>query len=256
MTIILAALAFILGTCIGSFLGAINYRLKSKKKGFIMGRSICPNCKKKLSWYHLFPIFSYLALGGKCAKCKKPISAYYPLIELTTGLTYLTLLLIYTITAWPFLLFYGLLFTFLIGIFFYDLRYQEIPDSYSIPAIIISIIGNYTLGIVSLQSMLFGAAAIGGFFALQFILSRGRWIGGGDIRLGLLLGTTLGLTHGGVALFIAYVLGSIVGLSLMAFKKANGKTLLPFGPFLIIGLTIALTYSEKLISWYQSLFLI
>ncbi len=256
MNTIFATLAFIFGTCIGSFLGAINYRLHSKKKGFIMGRSICPNCKKKLNWYHLVPIFSYLFLNGKCAKCKKSISTYYPLIELTTGLSYLIIMLNFGITKIPFLAFYGLLFTLLIGIFFYDLRYKEIPDSYSLPAIFLTLLGNWALKIVEPKSMLIGAFIIGGFFALQFILSRGRWIGGGDIRLGLLLGTTLGLTNGGIALFLAYVLGSIVGISLMAFKKATGKTLLPFGPFLIIGLTISLAYSEKLINWYQSLFLL
>lgn len=256
MTIIISFLAFILGTCIGSFLSAINHRLKNKSKGFIMGRSVCPSCKKKLSWYHLFPIFSFLFLKGKCAKCNKKISPYYPLLELSTGLTYLALTLNYGITNWPFLIFYGVIFTLFLAIFFYDLRYQEIPDSFSLPAIVIAFAGNFFFKLVDPASMAIGALVIGGFFALQFFLSKGKWIGGGDIRLGILIGAFLGLEQGAMALFIAYILGSFISIFLLISKKANRKTLIPFGPFLIIGLIVSLFYGKELVSIYQSLFLI
>jgi len=103
--------------------------------------------------------------------------------------------------------------------------------------------------------MLFGALVIGGFFFLQFYLSNGKWIGGGDIRMGVLMGLMLGLRNGLVALFLAYVIGAAIGLVMLATKKADMKTRVPFGTFLVLGTLLVLMVGERLIGWYLGLFL-
>ena len=102
--------------------------------------------------------------------------------------------------------------------------------------------------------MLLGAAALGGFFLLQFAVSKGKWIGGGDIRMGMLMGFMLGLVHGLAALFVAYVLGAIVGAYLLLTKKATRKTQLPFGTFLALGTVIILLFGRPLVGWYIGFF--
>ncbi|MBD3360759.1 hypothetical protein GF366_03080, partial [Candidatus Peregrinibacteria bacterium] len=235
MTTFFAVLSFILGAFIGSFLSVIIYRVHEKKKGILLSRSICPECGKKLKFRHLIPIFSWIFLQGKCAYCGKKISSHYLMLELITGLLFLASFL-----TWNFLeavpsivdptvihysvnwkifeifIFYLIELTLLIGIFFYDLLYREIPDRLSIPAIAVAIAGGLIFGIVSPLNMLIGGGGIFLFFLLQFLLSGGKWIGGGDLRLGALTGILLGWKLGLIALIIAYVLGAIISLILLA----------------------------------------
>lgn len=249
---------FVLGATIGSFISVIIDRTKTKKTGIFFGRSQCPNCKKTLKAQNLIPIISWIIQKGKCAKCKKKISSHYPLLELLTGLTLVTTFLTYNFYTTPsqllnFIL-YTILFTILITIFFYDLLYKEIPDRFSIPAIIIAIIGGLLLNTIHPISMLYGTLAIGGFFLIQFLISNGRWVGGGDIRLGALMGAILGLRLGFLALVLSYVIGGLFATYLLISKKATRKTQLPFGPFLISGLFLALFFSEEILKTYQSFF--
>ncbi|MFH1218606.1 MAG: prepilin peptidase [Candidatus Peregrinibacteria bacterium] len=269
MTLLVAILTFILGTTIGSFLSVVIYRIHSKTKGIFLSRSICPNCKKTLKWTHLFPIFSWLFLRGKCAFCGKKISPHYLLIELITGLlflgTFLHLNFLVTIPStinpdflnhqidwfiFEKFLFYIIEFALLIGIFFYDLFYKEIPDSLSLPAVAIAIAGGIAFQITSPLNMLIGGAAIFTFFLLQIIISKGKWIGGGDLRLGALMGVLLGWQLGLLGLIIAYILGSIVSIVLLISKKATRKTKIPFGPFLVTGTIATVFFGPKILSWY------
>lgn len=269
MELLTSLIVFILGSAIGSFLSVIIYRVHTKEKGIVSGRSKCPNCKKKIKWRNLIPIFSWLALRGRCGECGKKISSHYLVMELATGLLFLL-----AIGKWHFiqaipstvnpefstystdwqllsnLVFYLIQFTFLAAIFFYDLMYKEIPDRFSIPAIAIAFTGGLILNIQSWQSMLIGAAVAGGFFFLQFILSRGKWIGGGDIRLGILIGVLLGWKMGIVAMIVAYFIGAAFSIYLLLNKKVERKTEIAFGPFLIAGLLIALFHGEAILNWY------
>ena len=269
MNLLIALLIAILGLTIGSFLSVVIYRLKSKTKGILLGKSICPHCKKELKWRHLVPVFSWLFLRGRCAYCQKPISAHYLATELLTAITFLAIFLNWNFLetvpsivdpnflnygiSWPIFeifIFYLIEASFLIVIFFYDLLHKEIPDILSLPAIVLAIAGGLFLNLVQPLAMLIGGLSIGLFFALQFILSRGAWIGGGDIRLGILMGILLGWEKGVLALIIAYVVGAIFSLILIAQKKATRKTVIPFGPFLIAGTFIALFFGEKILAWY------
>ena len=140
---------------------------------------------------------------------------------------------------------------FLIVIFVYDLKYYLILDKVIIPAIIFSFIVNLFLG-QNIWQMLLAAVVGGGFFLAQFVLSKGRWIGGGDIRLGALMGILLGWKLGLIALIAAYLFGSIVSIILLLKKKATRKSAIPFGPFLVIGTIIAIFYGNQILEWYLS----
>lgn len=251
-------ITFVFGTLIGSFISVLIHRIKYKKKGILLGRSMCPNCKKPLKWFNLIPIFSWIFQQGKCSKCKNKISIHYPLLEIITGLVFVTTLLTWDFTSQkellPHFIFYLAEFIFLIAIFFFDLLYKEIPDSFSLPAIAIAIVGGLLLKTVEPVSMLLGVLVVGGFFLIQFVLSKGMWVGGGDIRLGALMGTLLGLKMGAVALVISYVVGGFFAAYLMIAKKVNRKTQIPFGPFLITGLLTTLFYGKQILSIYQSFF--
>jgi leader peptidase (prepilin peptidase)/N-methyltransferase len=275
MTLLTATLMFILGTTIGSFLSVVIYRLYKKKKGILLSRSICPECKKQLKWRHLIPILSWLFLRGKCAYCGKKISSHYLVLELLTGLLFLAAFL-----QWNFieevpssvnpeilnyminwdtleiLIFYLIEFTFLIAIFFYDLMHKEIPDRLSFPAIVIAITGGLIFGEPSPLNMVIGGGGIFLFFALQLILSKGKWIGGGDLRLGALMGILLGWEKGLIALVLAYLIGAVVSIILLIQKKVTQKSTIPFGPFLITGIIIALFYGTEIINWYLNLLIL
>jgi prepilin signal peptidase PulO-like enzyme (type II secretory pathway) len=105
----------------------------------------------------------------------------------------------------------------------------------------------------SISSLLLAAAIGGGFFLLQFLISNGRWIGGGDVRMGVMMGAWLGYPNIFVALFVAYILGALVGIILLLFKKASIKTEIPFGTFLALGTFFTIYYGDNLLNWYLTL---
>lgn len=240
------ALFFIIGVAIGSFLNVVIVRLH-QRKGFTVGRSHCPKCRAIIAWYDNVPLLSYVLLAGKCRNCRKPISLQYPLVELATAL----------LAAWSYVQFglsmqllVNLVFIFVLEVIFvYDLRHQLIPDSLTIPAMIFAFIANILLG-VSLWSLVMGAVIGGGFFALQYVVSKGKWIGDGDIRLGVVMGCMLGWQHVLVALFLAYLVGAVIGVTLIISRKAKMDQAVPFGPFLAGATIVALLYGRDLVNWY------
>jgi prepilin signal peptidase PulO-like enzyme (type II secretory pathway) len=244
---------FLFGLAIGSFLNCIIYRLE-KKQSFLKGRSYCPHCKHILSWQDLIPVFSFLILRGKCRYCGKRISFQYPLVELATALLFMAVLNYESgIMNYEFL-FLILNSSFLILIFVYDLKHYIIPDRIIYPAIIIAFLYNLILNsqfIIHNSISAFGAA---GFFLFIVLVSRGKWMGVGDIKLAFLIGLLLGWPDILLVLFLAFLIGAIIGLGLIILKKKTIKSELPFGPFLITGIYLALFFGEKIISWYFGLF--
>jgi len=255
-------LILIFGLVVGSFLNCVICRLE-KKQSFLKGRSYCPHCKHILSWQDLIPVFSFLILRGKCRYCRKKISLQYPLVELFTGLLFVFLLNYelgirnYEIFNFNFIfnfLFLILNSLFLILIFVYDLKHYIIPDKVIYPAIAIALIYNLILNsqfIIHNSISAFGAAA---FFLAIVLISRGKWMGVGDIKLAFLIGLLLGYPKALLALFLAFLIGAIIGLGLIILKKKTIKSELPFGPFLILGIYLALFFGEKIINWYFGLF--
>jgi leader peptidase (prepilin peptidase) / N-methyltransferase len=252
---------FLFGICIGSFLNCVIYRLEQKKS--LKGRSFCPHCKHKLSWQDLFPVFSFLFLKGKCRYCHKKISIQYPLVELATGLLFLLIYnLQFTIfNEFSIFQFFTLAYLFyissvLIIIFIYDLKHYIIPDKVLFPAIAIALIYNL-IPPYNWQHLFYIFLAIviaSGFFLFIFLISKGKWMGFGDVKLAVLMGLLLGFPNVLAALFLAFFFGAIIGIILMVFNKKSLKSEIPFGPFLITGTFISVLWGSQIIQWYLNFF--
>ena len=262
MSCFIIFIIFILGLSIGSFINCLIWRLHKKKT--ILGRSICPKCKNKIFWYDNIPLFSFLFLRGKCRKCRKKISWQYPLVELITGILFVMAALInyqllglenlVTFNFFLLILKSWFLIAIMIIIFIYDLKYYLILDIIALPACIIIFILNLFLGF-SLWNLLISGIIGGSFFLLQFLVSKGKWIGGGDIRLGLLMGLSLSWPMSIFAIFLAYIIGSIVVLPLLILKKKKLKSEIPLGVFLSTATIITLFWGEQILNWYLNLFI-
>jgi prepilin signal peptidase PulO-like enzyme (type II secretory pathway) len=251
----MSVLVFIIGLAIGSFINAAVYRLYEDLP-LGKGRSMCVHCKHTLGFFDLFPLFSFIFLNGKCRYCSKPISWQYPLVELATA--FLFTWFWNTRFIWEFWgepLFWGIIvyewaiLGVLMFLFVFDYKYYLLPDLVTLPSIVIFLIWGVLLGHTP-QALLFGGLVGGGFFALQFLASKGRWIGGGDIRMGALMGVILGWQNLVVALFIAYISGALWGVALIAMGKKELGGKLPFGTFLAVGTVASMLYGSSLLNWY------
>jgi len=249
---------FIFGLIIGSFLNCLVWRLRTGES--LLGRSYCLKCKKQIAWYDNLPVLSFVLLKGKCRQCGGKISWQYPIVELTTGVLFvLAYYLNYELRITNYELIIQLLRDwFLISammvIFIYDLRWYLILDIVTLPAGLVVLILNLALGF-SLWNLLVSGIIGSGFFLLQFLISGGKWIGGGDIRLGLLMGLALGWPGVIAAIIISYFLGSLVGLGLIAAGKKRWGSEVPLGVFLAAGTIIDLFWQERILDWYWNLFL-
>lgn len=244
----------LLGLSVGSFLNVVTTRLPAGKS--LVGRSRCPKCKAVIRWYDNVPIVSFVVLSGRCRQCHKPIHWQYPVLEALTGGLYLLI-------SWRWLndgitaADIGYLVrdlaacAVLVAVFVIDLRHYLIFDVITLPAAGLALMGNVLLG-ESWSSLVAGGILGAGFFYLQYAVSRGQWIGGGDIRLGLLMGFLLGLPRLLVALFLAYAVGAIVGLGLIISQRKSPGSQVPFGTFLSLATLIALLVGDRLIAWYAN----
>lgn len=251
---------FIFGLIIGSFLNAIIYRLE-KSESALKGRSYCPHCKHILSWQDLIPILSFTLLKGKCRYCKKKISVQYPLVEVGTAVLFLLIFNLQFSSLNEFSIFQFSKFlqllvvsSLLVILFVYDLRKYILPDVILLPAIAVvgiwKLIEHWSLKIENLEPLLnplFAAILAGAFFFALFWFSRGRAMGFGDVKLAVFMGLFLGWPNVLFALFVAFVVGAIIGVGLIAFEKKGLKSEIPFGPFLIAGTFVALFLNSSIV---------
>jgi leader peptidase (prepilin peptidase)/N-methyltransferase len=249
----------IVGVCIGSFLNVVIFRLplmicvdvdsndsvtdkhnepqSSNGLNLAFPRSFCPNCLGTLSWRENIPILSYLSLKGRCQKCSVPISLRYPAIELITGV--LTLLLGFYFGC-TLKFFYSCFFIYaLIALCFIDLNTFLLPDAITLPLIWSGMFVNSFGVFASLQESFYGA--VFGYLILWLIfwifkiLTGKNGFGYGDFKLLAALGAWLGWEYLPFIVFISSLTGSVVGLSLLALKRIDKNTPIPFGPYLILG---------------------
>lgn len=254
MNIFLYTLTFVIGLCFGSFLNAWVCRTRSGES-ISKGRSKCPHCQHILLAKDIIPLVSFLFLRGTCRYCQKKIHTQYFLIELGTGILFLlTALVVFhcgdfvTDTGSLDGLFQKLsILFFLEFIFIYDFLYQEIPWKVTFaPGIlfgILSLIFQWS----SFSNLFLGIVVGTGFFLVQYIISKGAWIGQGDIGMGFLMGAVLGFPHILIALFLAYVGGTLFVLPFLFLKKMNRKTAIPFGTFLSLATFFVMMWGEKIL---------
>ena len=248
-------LLFIIGTIFGSFLSVVIYRIHTQKKGIFFGRSQCTHCNTKLCFGDLVPLFSYIFSLGKCRHCKKKIGIWYFMLELTSGLLLAGLYLKFPI----FNLDSGLIFTYyavvslaLIGIFFYDLKFMEIAELFTLPIIVLILAVSFFIKEPGILNAAIGGAAAGIFFGFQVWISKEKWMGAGDTQVGILLGLLFGWQYLIICLLIAYVLGSFVSMLLIIGGKVSGKTKIPFAPFLVFAAFTTLFFGDWIFSIYVS----
>ncbi len=252
MELLIYTFVFIFGLIIGSFLNVVIYRYNTGRG--IGGRSFCMSCNSTLLWYELIPFFSFIIQKGKCNNCSCRISYQYIAVEFLTAV-------VFVLTLWTLLPLQLLLGTFLSMIYLavvmsilivitvYDLKHKIIPDALVYTFSILAFIGIFgiwdlTFSLPSIEYLLAGPLLALPFAVLWFI-SRGAWIGLGDAKLVLGLGWFLGLSGGGAAIILAFWIGAVVGLSLIALgyitklflfsKTLTIKSEIPFGPFLVLG---------------------
>lgn len=250
---ILTVLMFLLGASIGSFLNVVIYRLP-RGESIITPPSHCPKCNHRLVLWDLIPVFSYIFLRGRCRYCGERISIRYLLVEGFLGLCFSILFLNFDFTFFTLksLIFISLL----LPIFFIDLEHMIIPDILSIPSAISGIVLSLFEG--RLIESLKGGIVIGIILLLIYFLAlifyKQEGMGQGDIKLGLLLGSFLGLKLGMLSLVLGFILGGLVSIVLIILKTKRLKEYIPFGPFLIISGIFSYFWGEKLINFYLSLF--
>lgn len=275
---------FLLGLVLGSFCLALADRSLTNKS--FWGRSYCPHCKKTLRWYDLFPILSFLILQGRCRYCREKISIEYLVVEVILGV------IIGYLFFQTFFVFELILKTFFIVVlavlFITDLRKMFIPDRIIKPALLIGLIFQlltaaakigllyYSLSQTTLGRLLlpphsdyfqrhaliigqaFGvsllmAILIGSFFMALIIITRGKGMGGGDVKLGAFIGLMLGFPQSILAIILSFLIGAVFSIFLIITGKKHFGQSIPFGPFLVLGSLITLFWGSQIIDWYLHL---
>lgn len=265
--------AFILGTCVGSFLNVCIWRLP-RNKSIVTPRSFCPHCQTPIKGYDNIPLASYLFLKGRCRDCGKRISPRYFIVELLTGAIFALFYFNYYSHLGK-LSIYLLLASALIAITFIDFEHKLIPDRITYPGIVVGLLASLIVKhqappilshipwFASLIDSSLGVLAGGGILWAIAILSKGG-MGGGDIKLGAMIGAFLGWQDTLLTLLLAFFVGAVVGIILMLLKLITSKSLkaawrkrkefIPFGPYLALATLVTILKGQAIIGWYFTIF--
>lgn len=286
MQILITSFLFVLGSAVGSFLNVLAER--GVRDESIRGRSYCENCQTTLAPRNLIPIISYLLQRGKCNYCQAKLSPQYLAVELVTGISFaLTYWLVpQNTTPFPFFIvvaYYLIILSALIALFITDFKYGILLDRITIPTIIFVVsyqlvgvgiqlwqfytqlsndqFGQYLLqtnffenragiALMPLLYTLAGSLGIALFFLMLIIITKGRGMGGGDVKLGLLIGLIAGWPGMLAAIMIGFLTGSLASLILISIRRKRVGQTIPFGPFLIIGCIAVIFFGDAIINWY------
>lgn len=247
-TILFASIIFLYGIIIGSFLNVCIYRIP-KKENIVTIRSHCMSCGYQLKWYDLIPLFSWAALRGKCRMCKAEIAVQYPVVEAVNGVLYVIAFLCCGVSVETVL--YCLLASALLALSVIDFRTFEIPVGFNVFIAV--------LGLVRVLTDLSGWKGYAiGFFVVSvplyiiYIVTKGRGIGGGDIKLMAASGLVLGWQCNILAFLLGCMIGSVIHVLRMRLTKA--EHVLAMGPYLSIGIYVCALWGRQMISWYMTLY--
>ncbi len=267
----------VLGLCLGSLVNAVVWRLheqvnsksKSKKEkdklSILKGRSMCIECCHELSAMDLIPVISWVSLNGKCRYCQKKISWQYPLVEIVTSI-----LFVFSYIFWSFnedfsglinfLIYSVFLFAITLGMILavYDFKWKILPNKLvlylGLSAVIFAVLSLFQIDELSrvMINIIASLAVSGGIFGILFQISNGKWIGGGDVKLGFALGFfVLSPQLAFMMLFLASILGSLYSLILVLIGKYKKHMHIPFGPFLLLATYFVVIYGQKIIEIYK-----
>ncbi|MEK9180556.1 MAG: prepilin peptidase [Patescibacteria group bacterium] len=274
---------FILGSAVGSFLNVVALRYKPDKFLFgrqILGRSHCPHCRHKLSWFELVPLLSFAFQLGRCRNCQKNISWRYPIVEIISGLIFvfipLALFSAYLLPTTYYLLSFLWVFIFsvLLLVALIDLRLSIIPDEVHTLLLVAGAgltylerdLALFERSFLGSYSLIFGfgeniwtnhiiAAIVGGLiFGFVIFVTRGRGMGMGDLKLAIPLGFIFGWPDIFVLIGLSFVVGALVGVYVILFRHLHFKSAIPFGPFLVAGSALVFFFGKELADFYFGLF--
>lgn len=236
---------FVYGLVVGSFLNVLVDRLSQEES--ITGRSHCDHCKKTLAPADLIPVFSYVFLGGRCRYCKTKLSIQYPLVELLTGVVFVLSWHFAPFMAVPLKLLTVALSCVLLVILVADFKYQIIPDEMQVALVVIGL-GMLLLTGAAPSAILWriaeGALIMAPILFL-YLITRGRGMGFGDVKLAFGIGVLLGAINGALALYIAFITGAAVGVVLLLLSKFKMKSKIAFGPFLVAGIVVMFFFEKQ-----------
>ena len=242
------------GLCIGSFLNVCIHRLPLKQS-VVTPRSRCPHCGYMLTWKDNLPLVSYALLGGRCRSCRAPISLRYPFVEAITASIFLWHLPVFGVT-W--LLLVRLAFACaLIVLFAIDLEHQILPDRITLPGIVVGFACSLLLPpgpLLSIEGILAGGGILWAIAEGWYRLRKVDAMGFGDVKMLAMVGAFLGLPLVLFTFVVATMIGGIVGVILIATRRANMATAVPFGTMLAVAALIASLYGDSVLAWYLSRF--
>lgn len=238
---------FIFGITIGSFLNVCIYRIPLGES-IVAAPSHCMTCGRKLKWYDMVPVFSWLVLGGKCRNCKSKISVQYPIIEGVNGILYVMICAVNGL-EWSSVI-YCFMASALLVLSIIDWRTYEIPFGINVFLFILGV-AMTILDRGNLAEHLIGMICVSGLLGILYLLTGGRAIGGGDIKLMFACGLILGWKLILLAFFLGCIIGSVVHIIRMSVKKAG--RMLAMGPYLSVGILLAVLWGNAWINWYLSL---
>ena len=246
--IIILPLVFLYGILVGSFLNVCIYRIP-RHESIVTTPSHCMSCGYGLRWYDLIPVFSWLGLRGKCRKCKAPISVQYPIVEAANGVLWVLVITVCGLTIEGIL--YCLFTSALLVLSVIDFRTYEIPFGINL---FIAVLGGIRLAtdLSGWLSYVLGSVLVSGIFYLAFLITKGRGMGGGDVKLM----AAAGLLLGAAKVFLAMLLGCALAVVIHSLRmKLSGEDhKLAFGPYLAAGLFLSAVAGEPVITWYLSMF--
>ncbi len=279
----------LLGLVFGSFVNALVYRVHEQSKqrkgrgakaasgkkqvnlSVIKGRSVCVHCRHELAWYDLIPVLSWLTLRGRCRYCHKSISWQYPAVEVLTAV-----LFVLSYVFWPemdaaaldarIVVNFAVWLVMLVGfvaLIVYDLRWMLLPNRIMYPLIVLAgLLALYNIAaaldsLVALRDTGLAVLVAGGLFWAVFTVSQGKWIGGGDVKLGLLAGLLLADPFKAfLMLLLASLGGTLVILPGLLLGRLSRSSRIPFGPFLIMAIIVAMLFGSRIIDWYKDLLVV
>ena len=277
------------GLLFGSFAGATVWRLRARQlaedkaqgehveeKEFLQlkplnegtytskDRSRCLHCGHQLAWYDLLPLVSWVSLRGKCRYCRKSIGWFEPLMEVAMASFFVVSYLVWpeALQGWEVLRFalWLLIGVGLLILFAYDQKWFLLPDVVTFPLIGLASgmaliqVAQAPNHLTAVWSVAGAVAILSGLYLLLWWVSRGRWVGFGDVKLGLVLALVLGdWVLAFVALFAANLIGCLVIIPGLVSKRLERTSRVPFGPFLILGMVVAFFVGQPVIDWYTTL---
>jgi leader peptidase (prepilin peptidase)/N-methyltransferase len=248
------AILVILGLAVGSFLNVCIHRIP-RGQSLAHPGSRCPSCGYSLRWFDNVPVVSYTLLGGKCRKCRQPISARYPLVEVATMGLFLLHGLVF---GWTPILVPRLVFACaMVVLFAIDLEHHLLPDAITLPGIVLGLVSSAVLP-PGLRDALIGALGGGGVLWLvgeaYYRYSGHEGMGGGDVKMLAMIGAFLGWKLALLTLVLSSVVGSVVGLCVILSRRGGMKFALPYGTFLALGAIVASLAGDRIVRWYVSFY--